>query len=136
MHMRSPKKHGPRVVVPRPDRVRRIGEVPFGWLDARLHHQKWLEVMTAEDISVYVFLCLAADRKGVSWWRRDRIGRALGLGEEALHKALSRLYALDLIAYQPFSENTSDGFQQVLSLPPAGPPQMPLNLLAHLRGSA
>jgi hypothetical protein len=112
--------------------VRRIDQAPFGWLDARLQHQKWLEVMSAQDLSVYVFLCLAADRQGVSWWRRDRIGRALGLDEQALHQALRRLYALDLVAFQPFSANAADGFHQVLSLPPAGPPEDPLALCAHL----
>ena len=84
MQTRNPRKNGPRVVVPRPDRVRQIERRAFGWLDAKLHHHKWLEVMTAEDIAVYVFLCLAADRQGVSWWRRDRIGRSeeLRVGKE------------------------------------------------------
>ncbi len=38
----------------------------FGWLDARLWRDGWLEVLTAEDLAVYAFLCLVADRQGVS----------------------------------------------------------------------
>lgn len=111
-----------RVVVPRQDRVRRIGRVGFGWIDARIHKQGWLEVLGPGAVAVYTFLCLAADRNGVSWYRRDRIGHALGLGEQETHQALGRLRKLDLVAYQPFGQHASDGFHQVLSLPEGGPP--------------
>lgn len=114
----------PRMVVPRPERIRRPGPSGFGWLDARLHRQEWLSLLTAEDIATYVFLCLVANPQGVSWYRRDRIQQALGCGEEALWEALRRLYALDLVAYHPFGPHASDGFHQVLSLPEQGPPEM------------
>lgn len=113
----------PRVVVPRPEQVRRPGPGGYGWLDARLHKQGWLALLTPEDIAAYTFLCLVANRQGVSWYRRDRIRQALGIGEEAVWLALRRLYALDLVAYRPFSRHASDGFHQVLSLPPQGPPE-------------
>lgn len=113
----------PRVVLPRPERVRRPGPCGFGWLDARLHRQGWLALLTPDDIAVYAFLCLVANKQGVSWYRRDRIRDALGVGEDALWLALRRLEALDLIAYRPFSRHASDGFHQVLSLPPYGPPE-------------
>ena len=67
-----------RVVLPQPERVRALGAAAgFGWLDARLIRDGWLEVLTAEDLAVYVFLCLVADRQGVSWYRQDRIRTAL-----------------------------------------------------------
>lgn len=119
---RQGKKKNQRVVVPRPERVRRIGPAGFGWMDARLHKQGWLEVCGPGAVAAYAFLCLAADRKGVSWYRRDRIGHALGMGEDEVRRALSRLGELDLVAYEPFGRHASDGFHQVLSLPPAGPP--------------
>jgi hypothetical protein len=117
-------KRTPRVVVPRPERIRRLGPAGFGWLDARLHRQQWLGLLTAEDIATYVFLCLVANPQGVSWYRRDRIRQALGCGEDALWGALRRLYALDLVAYRPFGRHASDGFHQVLSLPEQGPPEV------------
>ena len=115
---------GTRVVVPRPERARNLGDAHgFGWLDARLHRQGWLELLGADGVAVYAFLCLVADRQGVSWYRRDRIRQALAIGEDSVWLALRRLAALDLIAYRPFSRHASDGFHQVLSLPPEGPPE-------------
>ena len=113
----------PRVVLPDPARVRRPGPCGFGWLDARLHRQGWLALLTPEDLAVYTFLCLVADRQGVSWYRRDRIRNALGIAEDMVWLALRRLQALDLIAYRPFGRHASDGFHQVLALPPDGPPE-------------
>ena len=113
----------PRAVVPRPERLRRPGPGGYGWLDARLHKQGWLELLSPEDIATYTFLCLVANRQGVSWYRRDRIRQALGIGERAVWQALRRLCTLDLVAYRPFGRHASDGFHQVLSLPPQGPPE-------------
>lgn len=111
-----------RVVVPHPERVRALGAaVGFGWLDARLWRDGWLEVLTAEDLAVYAFLCLVADRQGVSWYRQDRIRAALALEEQAVWRALGRLEALSLVAYQPFSIQASEGFRQVLAVDPRGP---------------
>jgi hypothetical protein len=111
-----------RVVVPHPERVRALGAAAgFGWLDARLLRDGWLEVLTAEDLAVYAFLCLVADRQGVSWYRRDRIRAALGLEELAAWQALARLEALDLVAYRPFSVHASEGFRQVVAVPLHGP---------------
>lgn len=93
-------------------------------MDARLHKQGWLDRLAPEEIAVYAFLCLVADKQGVSWYRRDRIRQALGIREDTLWDSLERLYSLDLVAYRPFGEHASDGFHQVLSLPPQGPPEV------------
>lgn len=111
-----------RGVVPEPGRARTLSQAAgFGWLDARLWRDGWLEVLTAEDLAVYVFLCLVADHQGVSWYRRDRIRAALGLGEQAVWQALSRLETLGLVAYRPFHRRASEGFRQVLAVPDGGP---------------
>lgn len=118
---------GRRVVVPRPERARRLGPgVAFGWLDARLARDGWLEALPPAAIAVYAFLCLAADRQGVSFYRRDRIGRALGLDDQEVARALARLRELDLVAFAPFSPHAVDGFHQVLTVPAGGPPAPPL----------
>ena len=119
--MRDPSAR-PRIVVPRPQRLRTLSNIPFGWLDARLHSRHWIDLLSPEALAVYTFLCLAADRQGVSYYRRDRIGVTLGLHEDALRRAFDRLYQLDLVAYQPFHQHASDGFHQVLSLPEGSPP--------------
>jgi hypothetical protein len=121
--MNRRRRNSAQVVVPNPERVRALGGAAgFGWLDARLWRDGWLEVLSAEDLAVYVFLCLVADRQGVSWYRRDRIRASLGLGEQAVWQALLRLEALGLVAYRPFHAQASEGFRQVLAVPPQGPP--------------
>jgi hypothetical protein len=111
-----------RVVVPRPDRVRNLDRVAFGWLDARLRHDGWFGAMTPQTLAVYAFLCVVADRHGVSFYRRERIARELGLDAAETTASLARLCELDLVAYAPFRPRAVDGFHQVLSLPAGGPP--------------
>lgn len=108
-------------VVPIPERTRRIAGTPFGWIDARVLRDGWLGVLAPDAIAVYTFLCVVANRDGVSYYRRDRIGHELGLSEAAVAAALRRLVTLDLIAYRPFHPHAVDGFHQVLSLPGGGP---------------
>lgn len=115
------KKRSYRVVIPRPERMRRTGRTGFGWVDARILKDGWLEVLSPQEIAVYLFLCLVANQQGVSWYRRDRIRAALNLHEAEVQEALERLRALDLVAYLPFGRHDSEGFRQVLSLPPWGP---------------
>ena len=110
-----------RVVIPRPERMRRFASSGFGWVDARLLKDGWLKVLTPEEVAVYLFLCLVANQQGISWYRRDRIREALNLREEETRRALARLCELDLVAYLPFGRYDSEGFRQVLSLPPSGP---------------
>ncbi len=111
-----------RVVVPRPDRVRTLDGVAFGWLDARLRHEGWFSAMTPQALAVYAFLCVVADRRGVSFYRRERIARELGLDDAETTASLARLRELDLVAYMPFRRGAADGFHQVMSLPEEGPP--------------
>lgn len=113
----------PPIRVPRPDRQRRLSGTPFGWLDARLLRQGWLRALRPEATAVYAFLCLAANRQGVSYYRRERIGRELGLDEVLLDRALVRLEELGLTAYAPFRPGAVDGFHQVLALPEGQAPQ-------------
>lgn len=104
-----------------PLRIRSIQKSGFAWVDARLHRDRWLEQMTATELAVYCFLCLVADRQGLSWYRRGVISETLAICETDLEYALARLCDFDLIAYRPFRRNASDGIYQVLSLPEQGP---------------
>lgn len=113
-----------QVIVPRPDRVRTLEGIAFGWIDAALHRGGWLRVLSPQALATYTFLCLVGNRAGVSFYRRDRIARELGLGDKELADALTRLCELDLVAYQPFRAGAADGFHQVLSLPEQGPPAL------------
>ena len=117
----SGEKRCRRPVVLEPDRVRRLTGTTFGWIDARIKSDGWLGILTPRTLAVYAFLCLVADREGMSWYTRARIGGELGLPDGDVLDALGELEALDLVAYEPFSTHAVDGFRQVLSVPLGGP---------------
>lgn len=108
--------HRPPRFVPRPDEVRRI-RGSFAWLDHRLLRDHHLERLTLEDLGVYVFLVLAADRQGVSYYNHEKICRFLGLSWEEFREARERLVERDLIAFEPFRQGSVDGYYQVLPIP-------------------
>ena len=120
------------VVIPRPDRVRSLRGACFGWIAAEIHRQGWLRLLDCETLAAYTFLCLAANRDGVSYYRRERIGRELGLDDAQIHRALRRLEELDLVAYRPFRPGAADGFRQVLSLPEGQAPSLANEFVAGL----
>jgi len=99
--------------LPQPQRVRRI-EKSFAWIDHRLLRNGFLPVMTHEDQSLYLFLTLAADRNGVSFYRKEKICDCLGLDFQQFEVAKDRLIGMNLIAFQPYSVLSPNGFYQVL----------------------
>jgi hypothetical protein len=107
----------PTYRVPEPQRLRRIQlQHSFAWIDHRLLRGKFLHVMTHQDQSVYLFLALAADRNGVSFYRREKICDILALDFCAFEVARDRLINMGLIAFQPYSAVTVNGFHQVLAV--------------------
>ena len=103
----------PNYCIPQPDRRRRI-EGSFAWIDHRLLRNGYLSIMTHQDQSLYLFLTLAADRHGVSFYHKEKICDLLGLDFGAFEIARDRLLELGLIAFQPYSALTVNGFYQVL----------------------
>ena len=99
--------------IPQPQRVRRI-EKSFAWIDHRLLRNGYLQAMTHQDQALYLFLALAADRYGVSFYRKEKICDALGLDWGAFEVARDRLIDLGLIAFQPYSACTPNGYYQLL----------------------
>jgi len=99
-----------------PERLRRVPR-SFAWIDHRLRAGGFLEKLTPEEIALYLFLALAADSKGLSCWRLDRMERGLPFDVAALKRARDALLARDLIAFRPWGKRGIDGSYQVLSLP-------------------
>jgi hypothetical protein len=99
--------------IPQPQRVRRI-EKSFAWIDHRLLRNGYLQVMTHQDQALYLFLVLAADRQGVSFYRKEKICDALGLDFAEFEVARDRLTDFKLIAFEPYSALTPNGYYQVL----------------------
>jgi len=94
----------------RPSRVRRIGGQSFAFVPHHLLRGGFLASMSHHQRSLYLFLVLAADRNGVSFYGYDRICSVLEMTLDDYLVARKGLIDLDLLAF--------DGSRfQVLSLP-------------------
>jgi hypothetical protein len=117
MRKRSdPQAHCARkYCIPQPDNVRKI-EGSFAWIDHRLLRNGYLAAMTHEEQALYLLLALAADRHGVSFYRKEKICDLLDLGFGPFEVARDRLIDLKLIAFEPYSAATPNGHHQVLPI--------------------
>lgn len=108
-----------------PERVRRIGEGSFAFIPHRFLRDGFLASLTDAERSLYLFLVLAADRQGVSFWSYDRICSVLELYLHQYIEARNSLIDKDLLAF--------DGTRfQVLSLPERPVVLRPLRSLCDL----
>ena len=99
-----------------PERVRSIAGQGFGFLPHRFLRDGFLSSPERDELALYVFLVLAANRHGVSFYGYDAICAMLRMPAECYLDARNRLIDRDLIAF--------DGTRfQVLSLPDQ--PQLP-----------
>ena len=96
---------------PRPDRVRRIDR-GFAVIPNRFLHEGFFASLGHVERSLYLFLVIAGDRNGVSFYGPDRICATLEVSIDDYIAARNSLIAKDLVAF--------DGTRlQVLSLPTA-----------------
>lgn len=94
---------------PRPDRLRTV-EQPFGWIPFRVLSSGLLLELDSCSKLLYFFLCLVADRHGVSFWSDRRVAEVLRFESEDLKQARAQLIGLDLLA-------VDRQVSQLLSLP-------------------
>lgn len=104
-----------RYHIPQPNRVRKIQQ-SFAWIDHRLLRQGYLQGMTHQEQSLYLFLVLAADRHGVSFYRKEKICDVLGLDWGHFEIARDRLCDLNLIAFERYNAISPNGHYQVLPI--------------------
>lgn len=112
-----------------PHRVRHT-EGSFGYLPHRFLRDGFLGTLGRAELALYVFLILAGNRDGVSFYRYDAICSLLGFNLDDYIAARNALIVDDLIAF--------DGKRfQVLSLPerPVHSDPTPLASTAHLEAS-
>lgn len=107
---------GSKPAPPRPNLTRRP-QGPFGWLAARLLHEGWLARLGPYATAVLVLLAIAADRRGASFYGRERMAKRLGLSRAEIDGALARLLDLGMIAHRPWRPDAVDGVWQLLPLP-------------------
>ena len=100
------------------DRIRRI-DGGFSFIPHRFLTAGFLKALSQQELLLYIFLVLAADRYGLSFYSYDRICSSLRMSLEQYTAARDGLVEKDLIAF--------DGtLYQVLSLP-VSPTQGPMN---------
>jgi hypothetical protein len=93
-----------------PERIRRIDGQSFAFLPHRFLRDGFLCSLSADEQRLYLFLVLAADRSGMSFYHYDRICSILEMVGDDYIDARNGLLAKDLIAF--------DGSRfQVLALP-------------------
>ena len=105
-----------------PDRIRRIGK-GFCFIPHRFLTAGFLSSLTQSELLLYLFLALASDRYGLSYYSYDSICRHLAMDLDRYIEARNGLIEKELIAF--------DGtIFQVLELP-AQPPAKPHGSVAR-----
>lgn len=92
-----------------PDRIRQI-KGSFGFIPHRFLNDGFLAALNQHELLLYMFLILAADRYGLSFYNGNSICSLIGLTADQYQKARDELIRKDLLAF--------DGtIFQLLSLP-------------------
>ena len=106
--------------IPQPKKIRKING-SFAWIDHRLVRNGYLQVMTHDDMVLYLFLILVADRNGVSFYRKEKICEAVSLDFSQFEIARDRLINMKLVAFENYSVLSPNGYYQVLPIESKAP---------------
>jgi hypothetical protein len=106
--------------IPQPQNIRKI-ESSFAWIDHRLLRNGFLGVMTHQDMVLYLFLVLAADRNGVSFYRKEKICDVLSFDFHQFEIARDRLINFKLVAYEAYTVLSPNGYYQILPIESKAP---------------
>ena len=106
--------------IPQPKKTRNI-KGSFAWIDHRLMRNGFIEVMTHQDIALYLFLILVADKNGVSFYRKEKICEAVSLDFSQFEIARDRLINMKLVAFENYSVLSPNGYYQVLQIESKAP---------------
>ena len=106
--------------IPQPKKTRNI-KGSFAWIDHRLMRNGFIGVMTHQDIALYLFLILVADKNGVSFYRKEKICEAVSLDFSQFEIARDRLINMKLVAFENYSVLSPNGYYQVLQIESKAP---------------
>ena len=113
---------------PRPELERRPRGA-FGWLEAGLLHGGWLAEVGSLATAMLVLLALAADRRGASFFSRERMAQALGISRHEVDVPLQRLLDVELVDHRPWRAGARDGVWQLLQPSPRRQPDRSQQML-------
>jgi len=106
--------------IPQPQKIRNI-KSSFAWIDHRLMRNGFFELMTHQDIVLYLFLVLVADKNGVSFYRKEKICNAVSLDYNQFEIARDRLVNMKLTAFEGYSVLSPNGYYQILPIEAKAP---------------
>ena len=106
--------------IPQPQNIRKIKR-SFAWIDHRLLRNGFLQVMTHQEITLYLFLVLVADRNGISFYRKEKMCDALDLDFKQFDIARDRLINLKLVAFEAYTALSPNGYYQILPIESKAP---------------
>ncbi len=89
---------------------RREMEYPFGWIPRRFATDGIMKTLNWAEISLYIFLSIVSDNRGISYYGDKKICGLAGLTNEALVNARFMLEQKEFITYKK-------PFYQVLKMP-------------------
>ena len=114
------------VAIPYPDSIRQI-PANFSWIDRRFRDKQFLGNVTLHELAVYLFLILAADKRGISFYGSEKIAALFNYLMEPVDIIRSRnaLFDKGMIGFMPFKCNSTEGVYQVLPLPKSIHPVIP-----------
>ena len=106
--------------IPQPKNIRNFNG-SFAWIDHRLMRNGFINIMTHHDMGLYLFLVLAADKNGVSFYRKEKICEAVSLDYNQFEIAKDRLINMKLIAFEGYSMLSPNGYYQILPIKDEAP---------------
>jgi len=106
--------------IPQSQNIRKI-KSSSAWIDHRLLRNGFLQVMTHQEVALYLFLVLVADRNGVSFYRKEKMCDALDLDFKQFEIARDRLINLKLVAFEAYTALSPNGYYQILPIESKAP---------------
>jgi hypothetical protein len=114
-----------------PDRVRRI-DGGFSFIPHRFLADGFLSSLSQEEILLYLFLILASDRQGLSFYSYDSICSLLQITADEYIDARNALIKMDLIAFDGTIFQVLDlPLKPIRTLPPKNEPTTVAQIIRH-----
>lgn len=86
----------------RPISLAKLRRIPrqFSWVDQRLVRDHYIDQLSHEACTLYLFLVTVADAQGLSYYADPSLCQRLSMTGTALHQARQALLTQGLVAYQ------------------------------------
>ncbi len=87
----------------RPISLAKLRRVPsqFSWIDQRLVRERYIDQLSPQACTLYLFLVTVADAQGLSFYADRSLSERLSMTHTHLCQAREALIKLDLVAYRP-----------------------------------